>query len=196
MGAIACCEPKDEGFRGEADLKRKIQNMKSGSMMQSSTDDEPEVDLEAPDIEGNHFQKFELSLPFARTSIDTFAKNVREAADGSVTVTLEALRRVFKTPAWSELQQDESRITKLITSSVFQNKDGAIVADYLILFGFLNCAGDVIHKSFVLYTIFQAGGFDKQALLSASDKDILPAIRKLIGLCTHELAALMKEVDD
>ena len=39
-----------------------------------------EVDLPPPKIEGNEFQKFELSLPFARTYVDTFAKRVRSAA--------------------------------------------------------------------------------------------------------------------
>ena len=59
-----------------------------------------EGDLPAPEIKGNAFQKFELSLPFARTYADTFAKRVRGAAfkhkqdkkgDGS-TVTIETLR--------------------------------------------------------------------------------------------------------
>ena len=39
-----------------------------------------EIDLPAPEIKGNAFQKFELSLPFARTYAETFAKRVRGAA--------------------------------------------------------------------------------------------------------------------
>ena len=59
-----------------------------------------EIDLPPPEIKGNAFEKFELSLPFARTYAETFAKRVRGAAfklksdgggDGS-TVTLDTLR--------------------------------------------------------------------------------------------------------
>ena len=78
-----------------------------------------EIDLPPPEIKGNAFQKFELSLPFARTYAETFAKRVRGAAfkhkaegggDGS-TVTLETLRDTFRTQAWSDLHADDSRIT-------------------------------------------------------------------------------------
>ena len=68
-------------------------------------------DLPAPEIKGNVFEQFELSLPFARTYADTFAKRVRMAAfkclqnetgDGK-TVTIETLRETLNTPAWSDL---------------------------------------------------------------------------------------------
>ena len=38
-------------------------------------------DLPSPVIEGNEFQKFELSFPFSRTLVDTFEKRLRQAAD-------------------------------------------------------------------------------------------------------------------
>ena len=77
----------------------------------SPSDSKREADLEAPIVEGNAWQKFELSLPFARTNADIFAKRVRQAAtlceragtgDGS-SVTLDSLREVFQTPAWADL---------------------------------------------------------------------------------------------
>ena len=40
-----------------------------------------ESDLPKPEIKGNAFQKFELSLPFACTYADTFEKRVRAAAE-------------------------------------------------------------------------------------------------------------------
>jgi len=84
----------------------------------------------------------------------------------------------------------------LLQSDVFRDQtSGQIVADYLILFGFLNCPGDVVEKSFILYGIFQDGSFVKQSTLSATDKDIAPALQKLVLLCTIELAQLMLEVD-
>ena len=60
---------------------------------------ERESDLPSPKIEGNIYERFELSLPFQRTYAETFAKRVRFAAaenkkksigDGT-TVTMEAL---------------------------------------------------------------------------------------------------------
>ena len=128
-----------------------------------------EIDLPPPEIKGNAFQKFELSLPFARTYAETFAKRVRGAAfkhktegggDGS-TVTLEALRDTFRTSAWSDIHADDSRITKLISSNVFKNRKGQILADSLILFGVLNCGGDAKCKGEALYGVLQEGGVAK-----------------------------------
>ena len=152
----------------------------------------------------NEYEKFELSLPFARTNIDTFIKRVKGASfiakrakpgsDGT-TVTLTSLRQTFLSPAWEDLQMDDSRITKLISSSVFQNARGEIDANSLILFAFLNCAGDLKYKSQALYSVLQEGGESQHTHISASDKDIVPTFTKLIKLCTTELAQLMFEVD-
>lgn len=162
-----------------------------------------EADLAPPKITGNVYQKFELSFPFSRTYAETYAKRVQAAAakdkrenkgDGS-TVTLEALRAVFTSEAWAELKQDDSRITKLIKSPVFRNTKGLIDANWLILFGFLNCPGDIEYKSEALYSVMQEGGHNKQPYLSAKDKDISPVLTKLVHLCTLELIQLMQEVD-
>lgn len=91
-----------------------------------------EADLNAPEIKGNVYQKFELSFPFSRTYADTFAKRVRAAVEidrlgkkgDGTTVTIEALRIIFTTPAWEELKMDDSRVTKLIKSPVFKNTKG------------------------------------------------------------------------
>ena len=143
-------------------------------------------------------------MPFARTYAETFAKRVRGAAfkhkiegggDGS-TVTLDTLRDTFRTPAWTDIELDDSRITKLISSNVFKNKNGQILADSLILFGVLNCGGDAKCKSEALYGVLQEGGVAKSQFISANDKDIMPAINKLVQLCTMDLVTLMQEVDE
>ena len=77
------------------------------------------------------------------------------------------MRTIFSTGAWAELKDDESRLTKLIKTSVFFHENGGISTDFLILFGVLNCAGDAKCRSEVLYTIFQDGGVDKQKALAA-----------------------------
>ena len=60
---------------------------------------------------------------------------------------------MFKSPAWAELSETDSKITKLIKSPVFRNQHGKIDGNWLILFGFLHCPGDIEKKSEVLYTI-------------------------------------------
>ena len=79
-------------------------------------------------------------------------KKAKPGSDGKV-VTLDALRETLVTPAWDELKKEDSRITKVIKSSVFENEKGEISVDYLILFGFLNCPGDIDEKSTALYEI-------------------------------------------
>ena len=127
---------------------------------------ERESDLPSPKIEGNAFERFELSLPFQRTWAETFAKRVRHAAaenkkknvgDGT-NETMDALIEAFITPAWEDLRLTNSRITKLIESPVFQNDNGEIDANKLIMFGFLNCPSETDDRSELLYGIFQEGG--------------------------------------
>ena len=125
--------------------------------------------MPAPEIKGNVFQKFEKSLPFARTYVDTFAKRVRAAAeslkeegngDGTF-VTIEALRQQFKTSAWADLKKDDSRITKLLKHAVFADENGNISVDKIILFAVLNSAGNPLNRSEVFYIILQEGGVEK-----------------------------------
>jgi len=160
-------------------------------------------DLQAPELAGNVFQKFEKSLPFSRTYVDTVAKRVRQAAesckeegkgDGS-TVTLEALRKVFLTPAWADLKKEDSRITKLINHAVFANGGGNIDVNSLILFAILNSPGSVEYKSEVLYSVLQEGGVEKQKFMTAGDKDIPPVIAKLIKLVSVDLIQLIQDLD-
>ena len=98
------------------------------------------------------------------------------------------------------MHKNRSRITKLIKSSVFENEIGEIEVNSLILFGFLNCQGSLEKKNRILYDVLEfkkdrTENDYKTSDLSASDKDLLPTIRKLVSLCTYELATLMEEVD-
>ena len=54
MGGLACCMNRIGGVQG--------------------------VDIPAPSLIGNQYQKFELSLPFARTDINAYVKRIRGAA--------------------------------------------------------------------------------------------------------------------
>ena len=80
------------------------------------------------------------SFPFQRIYIDVFERRVRNAArltagkqlleKGSMaqdddnfgvynTTTLDDLRKTLTTEAWSEINKDDSRLTKLLTNDVF-----------------------------------------------------------------------------
>ena len=69
-------------------------------------------------------------------------------------VTLEDLRTTFKTNAWKEIHDDNSKICKLLTHSVFKHSEGVIRANALICFALYHCAGSPKDKAAVLYGIF------------------------------------------
>ena len=101
----------------------------------------------------------------------------------------------MKTPAWADINKDDSVITKLLKSEVFSiDGKGLINVKKLICFGILHCAGTVRDKSVVLYTIFQEGGPTKQPAMSAMDKDLSPGLQALIMHSTVNIAKLMQEV--
>ena len=159
-----------------------------------------EVDLDAPLIQGNVFQKFELSFPFARTYVDTVARRARAAAaelerlgegDGSF-VTIEALRKTFRTPAWSSIRKDDSRITRLLTHSVFSDENGNISVTKIVLFAVLNAGGNVKDRSEVLFSVFKDRG---ERHLTHSDRDIVPTLGQLIRFVTIDLIALIHDID-
>ena len=141
-----------------------------------------ESDLPAPALEGNVFQKFERSLPFARTYVDTVEKRVRAAADDlkakgegdGKSVTVEALQKAFTTAAWADLGKEGSRTNKLVTHAVFADDNGKISVNKLILFAVLNSPGTSTYKSEVLFNVLQEGGSEVHKALSHNDKDILP----------------------
>ena len=133
------------------------------------TERNAELDLPPPYVQGNDYQKFELSLPFCQTYAHIFAKRVQAAAeidktngkgDGS-TVTLESLRTTLCTPAWIELKKDNSKVTKVINSFAFKNEDDEISVDKLMIFAILNCPDDCDKKSKILYELLQDGGEEK-----------------------------------
>ena len=107
---------------------------------------------------------------------------------------MEDLRKTLITPAWAELKQDDSKITKLITHEIFATKNGDIDIEKLILFGLLHCPGSNSRKSETLYGVFQYGGKEKQAFLTANDKDIAPNIENLMRFVTLDLVTLMNDI--
>ena len=109
-----------------------------------------ELDLPPPSVEGNAFQKFELSLPFGCTWVDTFEKRVREHAEGGA-VTLENLRTTCTTPAWKEINDDDSKLCQLLKHEVFAKGEGLIDVDSLLCFSLFHCVGSGQDKAQVLY---------------------------------------------
>ena len=153
-----------------------------------------ELDLPPPPIIGNAFQKFELSLPFGCTWIDAFEKRVRKVEkDGGV--TLEDLRTTFTTAAWKDINNDDSKICKVLTHPVFEKEEGIIDANALVCFGIFHCAGSGKDKATALYGVFQEGGPSVHDFISANDKDFGPGMDKHFMLATLDLVKLMADID-
>ena len=73
------------------------------------------------------YRLFELSLPFARTDLNIFCAKLKLAVldcceDGEDFVTIDALKNRFKTEAWKPLSDENSVLSKFLTSSAFRRK--------------------------------------------------------------------------
>ena len=169
--------------------------------------DNIEVDLPAPSLEkiADKYQRFELSLPFCRTKINHFAKHIDEAerdCGSKGYVTVEAMGRRFRTPAWNALRKTGGPLKKLLASNHFKDpaKDQTAFqmdADYLKIFGLLYCGGSPEQKAHVLYELIQDGGMDQHTQVAAEDKDFPPVFKKLVefaSTASFDLANLIGEV--
>ena len=84
-------------------------------------------DLPAIDVSGirDPYARFEASLPFNRTLLPLFFKQVEDAEKecGEANyVTLEALAAQMKTAAWKDLKNPESTLSQFLLSEAFKNK--------------------------------------------------------------------------
>lgn len=154
-----------------------------------------DTDLAPPSLFGkDELETFELGLPFSRSLIKTFVDHVRKAeaaAGGNGFVTLATLRAEFTSPAWHELNDENSILSKILLSSAFKNEKkgqtvGQIDQDALILYGLLLCQGNPADKAEQFYAVLQEGGKDQHEFITASDKDLDPVLEKLCALATTD----------
>jgi len=153
--------------------------------------DLPSVSLEGKDA----YEKFELSLPFCRTTIKTFAANVanaEEACGGEGYVTLDAMTKCFTSPAWAQLTQNDSKLCKVLLSDALKDHNKAqspdqIDSTWLLCYGVILCAGTPKEKAEVFYGILQDGGLAAHTFISAADKDLPPTFEKMCLLATVHL---------
>jgi len=104
-------------------------------------------DLDPPAYGNNVIEQFEYRLPFCRCLITTFVKHVHNAAKESGSYdycTIQALRKEFQSPAWADLEDQNSKLVKLLKSAPFKNENGGLDAEHvdknsLIVFGLLHC---------------------------------------------------------
>jgi hypothetical protein len=106
-------------------------------------------------------------------------------------VTLETLRAEFTSPAWADLKNENSILSKILLSSAFKNAQkgqsaGQIDSDTMILYGVLLCQGNPSDKAEIFYSVLQEGGKDAHDFITASDKDLDPVIQKLCDLVTKD----------
>jgi len=128
-------------------------------------------------------------------NIKDFEKNI-QAADKECGeqgfANIAALSKLFTSPAWAQLTQDDSKLVKVLLSDAFKNKEKGQAPDqidttYLMCYGVLYCAGSPKEKAEVLYGILQDGGLSAHTFISATDKDLPDAFQKMCLLCTVHL---------
>jgi hypothetical protein len=114
-----------------------------------------------------------------------------EAQDGvEGYVTINSLRYNLQAYTWRPLHDDSSQLTQMLLSPVFRGvrEPGQIDVCYLKLFALIHCDGSVQDKAAEFYNILQDGG--QQDWISHSDKDIVPALRKMANLVTEGIFKL------
>jgi hypothetical protein len=156
------------------------------------------VDLVEPSLAGlDPLVAFEVGLPFTRILIATFVKKVLSAHEKMEEkeediVTIEALRAEFDSPAWAQLQDDDSTLCQILRSSAFKDEAKGMTEDqisitYLLTFGLLHCKGAHKDKAIALYNIIQDGGLAEHEMISAGDKDFAPLFEKLCNFTTVDI---------
>lgn len=148
------------------------------------------------------YERFEAMLPFNRIGLPEMMQKIEEAEQacgGSGFVTLEQLRKVLPTPAWADLLDTESVLSKVLLSPQFKDsKKGTgpdqVDADTLKMFSLLHCniakPKKSRDKAIAFYGILQEGGLSAHEQISAGDKDFAPVFKKLCTLVTVDLFEL------
>ena len=85
------------------------------------------ADLKVPSTLGvsDKYRLFELSLPFCRIQVNHFIVKVKIAeqqAGSEGYVTLETLRAELCTPAWKDLDDENSTLSRFLLSSAFKRE--------------------------------------------------------------------------
>ena len=135
--------------------------------------------------------------------IKDFEANVNaahEACGEAGFVTIDALCKVFTSPAWAQLTQDDSKLVKVLLSDAFKDETKGQAPDqidvtFLLCYGVLHCGGTVKEKAEVFYAILQDGGMSAHTFISATDKDLAPAFERMCLLCTVYLFQWVHEIN-
>ena len=114
----------------------------------------------------NKIEKFEKSLPFARTSVTEMFKRIEMAenfeteknAEAKGVVSLETLARTLNSPCWQPLSDPESIIAKLLSDEAFKDAEKCTEESHidgvsLRLFSVFHCQGKEKEKAEALYQV-------------------------------------------
>lgn len=86
-----------------------------------------DTDLKEPSMSGKDpLERFELSLPFCRSLINTFADHARKAekaAGGQGFVTIETLQAQFTSNAWIDLKSRNTVLVRMLLTDIFKNPE-------------------------------------------------------------------------
>jgi len=150
----------------------------------------------------DQYQKWELSMPFARTSVKAFFEKLpaAQSPDNSSALTVDGLKNTFTTPAWKTAFADPgSQLNTVLRHPVFKKdgmKDNEVDKVYLSVYALLLTVGNPQDKTLAFYNLIQEGGLANNEFVSAKDKDFAPIFEKMCALVTHELFELMEATSD
>jgi len=113
-------------------------------------------------------------------------------------VTLDALNKVFTSPAWAQLTQNDSKLCKVLLSDAFKDakkhqSGEQIDATFLMCYGIILCQGTPREKAEIFYAVLQDGGLTAHTFISAADKDLPDVFEKMCLLSTVHLFEWAKE---
>ena len=113
-------------------------------------------------------------------------------------MTIEALANNFTSAAWSALKQTDSRLVKTLLHAHFkdpqQGQDAEqIDFNYLMIFGFMHCAGKPKEKVELLFNLLQDGGIELHKTISAADADFKPVFEKIARFATIDLFEIAQD---
>eukprot|EP00347_Sterkiella_histriomuscorum_P018693 403344536 len=145
------------------------------------------------------YERIEARLPLQIMDIREYEGRLKKLVYGKETVSLRQITYVFARDYedWEDLTNNDSALTKIMTSSCFKLEDSEneveMSIQYLLLFGLLYCQGTPEEKSSCLYDILQDG---LQEQISANDKDLKDCFWRLLELASVQIHKWSQEVGD
>lgn len=115
-------------------------------------DDGPLPAIDLSGLDGP--SKFEAMLPFKRLKVDVVERKLKAIPCEDKSIPFEKLRaELGNESVWSDLNNDDSLLVKILKSEYFKGENGGVSRDNLILYSILLSVGDAHTKARVFYDV-------------------------------------------